>query len=323
MNERRQSSRNHRDKVKQTTAFRRFRNLFLAAMAAGTQTVYKLDLDDVIAFPDSGHVPAFPPNPGESWIIFGEVLLDSQCPPVNQNLIASRRRSRSFPDRQRLFNYVSGVQGPRQDRLPLSRRVLHPQPFRRREGSQMQSRTYFVHHQRNAARLCGWIEWIQDRGPGHGVCKSTTQRIRPHPPTSWAQVLPCSMKELRALNQRLRKKSDDGEMELCSACKKPSTHRRAKCETSYCSRVTINTDPCVLNWTPFSGLSDCGLETGSSSGMPGYQTTANLESHTLGLIVAFVYHGPDESMLGQVCTGSKIAIMCSTRIVHRHWFTSE
>ncbi|KAF7369826.1 MYND-type domain-containing protein [Mycena venus] len=46
-------------------------------MAAGTEKVYKLDLEDIIAFPDTAHVPFLPPNPGESWIIFGEIVQDN------------------------------------------------------------------------------------------------------------------------------------------------------------------------------------------------------------------------------------------------------
>ncbi|KAJ7607321.1 hypothetical protein FB45DRAFT_948060 [Roridomyces roridus] len=46
-------------------------------MAAGSETEYKLDLDDIIAFPDAAHVPVLPPEPGESWIIFGEIVNDA------------------------------------------------------------------------------------------------------------------------------------------------------------------------------------------------------------------------------------------------------
>ncbi|KAJ7730666.1 hypothetical protein DFH07DRAFT_756166 [Mycena maculata] len=45
-------------------------------MATGPQTAYKLDLEDIIAFPDTVHVPVLPPEPGESWIIFGEIFRD-------------------------------------------------------------------------------------------------------------------------------------------------------------------------------------------------------------------------------------------------------
>lgn len=34
---------------------------------------YTLDLDDVIVFPDIGHVPVLPPKEGESWYIITEV----------------------------------------------------------------------------------------------------------------------------------------------------------------------------------------------------------------------------------------------------------
>lgn len=35
---------------------------------------YKLDLTDIIAFPDSAHTPVFPPSPNEQWIILREVV---------------------------------------------------------------------------------------------------------------------------------------------------------------------------------------------------------------------------------------------------------
>ncbi|KAF7297350.1 MYND-type domain-containing protein [Mycena indigotica] len=45
-------------------------------MAVGTDDVYKLDLNEIIAFPDSAHVPVLPPQPGESWIILAEIIQD-------------------------------------------------------------------------------------------------------------------------------------------------------------------------------------------------------------------------------------------------------
>lgn len=46
-------------------------------MAAGSRTKYALDLNDAIAFPDGAHVPAFPPDEGESWIILLEIVRDT------------------------------------------------------------------------------------------------------------------------------------------------------------------------------------------------------------------------------------------------------
>lgn len=43
-------------------------------MAHGSDEKYALDLNDVIAFPDAAHLPAFPPEPGESWVLLMEVL---------------------------------------------------------------------------------------------------------------------------------------------------------------------------------------------------------------------------------------------------------
>ncbi|KAJ7699342.1 hypothetical protein B0H17DRAFT_1049494 [Mycena rosella] len=45
-------------------------------MSMPSDTVYKLDLEDIIAFPNPGHVPLLPPTPGESWIIFGQIVKD-------------------------------------------------------------------------------------------------------------------------------------------------------------------------------------------------------------------------------------------------------
>ncbi|KAF9011516.1 hypothetical protein BDZ89DRAFT_1077701 [Hymenopellis radicata] len=46
-------------------------------MSHGTETVYKLDLENIMDFPDSANVPVAPPKPGESWIIFGEIVRDN------------------------------------------------------------------------------------------------------------------------------------------------------------------------------------------------------------------------------------------------------
>lgn len=42
-------------------------------MASGTRKKYALDLNDIIAFPDAGHMPVFPPDENESWILLMEV----------------------------------------------------------------------------------------------------------------------------------------------------------------------------------------------------------------------------------------------------------
>jgi hypothetical protein len=44
-----------------------------ASMAAGSRKKYALDLNDIIAFPDAGHMPVFPPEEKESWILLMEV----------------------------------------------------------------------------------------------------------------------------------------------------------------------------------------------------------------------------------------------------------
>ena len=46
-----------------------------SVMAAGSRRNFALDLNDIIAFPDAGHMPVFPPAEQESWIILLEVRL--------------------------------------------------------------------------------------------------------------------------------------------------------------------------------------------------------------------------------------------------------
>ena len=44
-----------------------------SVMAVGSRRIFALDLNDIIAFPDAGHMPIFPPAEQESWIILLEV----------------------------------------------------------------------------------------------------------------------------------------------------------------------------------------------------------------------------------------------------------
>ncbi|KAJ7938447.1 hypothetical protein B0H13DRAFT_2572625 [Mycena leptocephala] len=149
-------------------------------MAAGTSTVYKLDLEDIITFPDTAHVPLLPPNLGESWIIFGEIVQDNSF--TRPVYLVRDKINCHFP-----VAFYTTIP-------PKTRRFL-------------------------------------DGSNGYRIEDPTT-----------VFVLPCSMTQLRALNRRLRDKSDAGEMELCNACKKPSTHRCSRCETCYCSRECQSTD---------------------------------------------------------------------------------
>lgn len=40
----------------------------------GSRTLYTLDLDDTMAFPDNNHIPAHPPAPDERWVIITELV---------------------------------------------------------------------------------------------------------------------------------------------------------------------------------------------------------------------------------------------------------
>ncbi|KAJ7271068.1 hypothetical protein C8J57DRAFT_1320588 [Mycena rebaudengoi] len=160
-------------------------------MAAGTETVYKLDLEDIIAFPDSGHIPVLPPAPGESWIIFGEIVRDE-----------------SF------VRPVFWVKDKIDCQFPVA---------------------FYTDNPRDDAKECriGRIMCIKN-GMRHQFFDGTNGYRIEDPSTVF--VLPCSMSELRAMNQRLRDKSDRGEFVLCNICKKPAENGCSKCNTTrYCS----------------------------------------------------------------------------------------
>ncbi|KAJ7756322.1 hypothetical protein B0H16DRAFT_1539459 [Mycena metata] len=176
-------------------------------MAAGTDTVYKLDLEDIIAFPDSAHVPVRPPIPGESWIIFGEIVQDNSF--TRPVFLIRDKINCEFP-------VAFYTENPAQDA---------------------------------AACKIGHVLCITS-GMRHQFFDGSNGYRIEDPSTVF--VLPCSMAQLRALNQRLRKKSDAGEMELCDACKKPSNQRCAKCQTCYCSRECQTTE-----WTEGGHRKEC------------------------------------------------------------------
>ncbi|KAJ7452086.1 hypothetical protein B0H11DRAFT_2068038 [Mycena galericulata] len=167
-------------------------------MAAGTETIYKLDLEDVIAFPDTGHIPAFPPHPGESWIIFGEIVRDDS-----------------------VFRPVYIIRDKINCDFPVA---------------------FYTDNPAEDAKDCkkGHILCITSGMRHQFVDGSNGYRIE-DPSTVF--VLPCSMAELRALNKRLREKSDAGELQLCNTCNKSATERCSKCtSTYYCSKECQSVD---------------------------------------------------------------------------------
>ncbi|KAJ6556890.1 hypothetical protein B0H10DRAFT_2241123 [Mycena sp. CBHHK59/15] len=164
-------------------------------MAAGTSTAYKLDLEDMIAFPDAGHVPVFPPNPGESWIIFGEIVKDN-------SIMRPVYRVRDKIDCQ--FPVAFYTDNPSEDAKDCK-----------------------VGHVLCITTACAM--------PSRTGRMGTESRIQ-------APCTPVFQKTFRALNQRLREKSDRGEILLCNFCKKPSTQSCAKCTTRYCSKECQGVD---------------------------------------------------------------------------------
>jgi hypothetical protein len=61
-------------------------------MAAGSRKKFSLDLNDIIAFPDAKHMPVYPPEEQESWIILLEVIhpsaVNNKCAFLTYHFIA-------------------------------------------------------------------------------------------------------------------------------------------------------------------------------------------------------------------------------------------
>ncbi|KAJ7222242.1 hypothetical protein GGX14DRAFT_352984 [Mycena pura] len=168
-------------------------------MAAGTDTVYKLDLDDIIAFPDTQHIPVLPPKPGESWIILGEIVRD-------ESLFRPVYRMRDKIDCH--FVVAFYTDSPAEDAAAAGCRVGHV--------------------------LCianGMRHYFVDGSNGYRIEDPST-----------VYVLPCSMAQLRGLNQRLCENSASGKMEQCNTCEKPATERCARCLVKYCSKECQSAD---------------------------------------------------------------------------------
>ncbi|KAJ7054727.1 hypothetical protein C8F01DRAFT_1030981 [Mycena amicta] len=182
-------------------------------MAAGTDDVYKLDLEEIIAFPDSAHVPVLPPKPGESWIILAEITEDISM----------------FPQRP-VFRV--------RDKIDCSLTVAFYTDNPVEDVAAMKCRVGHV--------LCivdGMWHRFMDGQNGYRIEDAGK-----------VFMLPCSMAQLRAINARLRKINDDGEMEKCSACKTPATMRCAKCQIKYCSKECQTSD-----WKDGGHRKECGI----------------------------------------------------------------
>ncbi|KAJ7864025.1 hypothetical protein B0H13DRAFT_1088336 [Mycena leptocephala] len=170
-------------------------------MSAGTTAVYKLDLDDIAAFPDTAHVSRLPPKPGESWIVLGEILDGDPNPLSSHPLI-----SPFFLVRDRMDCIFS---------VALSRL----------NSTGWQAATAAVCKIGHVLCISSGVrEHLFGDSEEAGTASGSLMHkyVIENPSTLF--VLPCSMAQLYALNRRLRDKSEAGEMELCNACK---SHRRS------------------------------------------------------------------------------------------------
>nr|GAT55413.1 predicted protein [Mycena chlorophos] len=168
-------------------------------MAAGTDDVYKLNLDDIIAFPDTAHVPLLPPSPGESWIILAEIVENES---LGRPVFRVRDKINGY------FIVAFYTDDPMEDAVAMKCKIGHV-----------------------ICIVSGMRHTFLDGQSGYRIEDPNT-----------AFVLPCSMAKLKEINARLRKISDDGEMNKCNACKKPAELRCAKCQVKYCSAGCQSSD---------------------------------------------------------------------------------
>ncbi|KAJ7756318.1 hypothetical protein B0H16DRAFT_1690006 [Mycena metata] len=66
-------------------------------MTTGTRTLYTLDLEDVMVFPDNNHIPAHPPAPDERWVITAEVLSNPMPRPGGIGFMVKDKIGDRFP----------------------------------------------------------------------------------------------------------------------------------------------------------------------------------------------------------------------------------
>ncbi|KAJ7454941.1 hypothetical protein B0H11DRAFT_2068207 [Mycena galericulata] len=64
---------------------------------AGTRTLYTLDLEDKMAFPDNDHIPAHPPAPDEGWVIITELLTNPAPRAGGYGFMVKDKKGDRFP----------------------------------------------------------------------------------------------------------------------------------------------------------------------------------------------------------------------------------
>jgi len=83
----------------------------------GSRTLYTLDLDDTMAFPDNNHIPAHPPAPDERWVIITELLSDPAPRPGGRGFMVKDKIGDRFPVIFSTRNPVRDVQPYKTGRL--------------------------------------------------------------------------------------------------------------------------------------------------------------------------------------------------------------
>ncbi|KZP24847.1 hypothetical protein FIBSPDRAFT_784215 [Athelia psychrophila] len=167
-------------------------------MAAGTQTTYALNLDDIIAFPDSAHSPVLPPEPGESWFVLTQA--------------------------RRLGNHVEA-------QVSWGRPIFR---VRDKIGTQFIV-AFYTEDADEDSEGChiGGILAVKNARLKHFMDGQLGIRVNE---ASDVENIPCSLSELWALNQQLKDRSDSGLLISCINCDLPAAKQCTNCQTKYCTR---------------------------------------------------------------------------------------
>ncbi|KAJ7575987.1 hypothetical protein C8J56DRAFT_800933 [Mycena floridula] len=175
--------------------------------ADGTRNEYKLDLNDILNFPDYDNVPQLPPGPGETWWFLVEV-----------NFAHSRLQISFLTFQKRIIGeswlVVFDCEGAEE----------------------------FTRNCEPGTMIC-----IKNMLPGllRGDASPDVKPGFMIKDLSIVKLLPCSLDKLREINEQLKYRSNEGLFECCTVCDTLGPTKLgqcANCKTRYCSKECQKVD---------------------------------------------------------------------------------
>ncbi|KAL8291259.1 hypothetical protein RQP46_002237 [Phenoliferia psychrophenolica] len=168
----------------------------------GTKTAHKLDLGDIIFFPDAGHSPMAPPDPGETWFCLYDII-EAPVLPTLRPVYGIRDFNGSVP--HSIAWYTSNpAEDCREKRCEVGRTLVVKD---------------------------GKLKKHMDGQVGFRIENKDT-----------VETFAITIAPLKALNARLRSQTDRGLVKVCFLCEKPGKSRCEKCRIRYCSKECQTAD---------------------------------------------------------------------------------